>query len=206
MKKIGIITALEFEVPDQIDYNKTDDILKIKTKGYEIGVTVSGVGQKNAIAATKKLCVEYKPDIIFFLGFCGGLLKNCKACDLLLADSIHYNGDEIKIDKKSLEFIKQKLSKNQCNPVIGKFQTFDKVVLSKKDIALGVVAVEMESYGALKEANKYGIPTIIVRSVSDIIPDKKPFFAKIKAQKEFLKNIGNAKKSLNDFYEILVLK
>jgi nucleoside phosphorylase len=206
MKKIGLITALEFEVPDQIGYSQTDKIQKVKTKDYEIAILVSGVGQKNAIAATKKLCIEYKPDIIFFIGFCGGVKKDCKACDLFLADIIAYNGSEIKIDEKTLGFVKQKLSENNCHHVIGKFQTFDDVVLSKKDIAPGIVAVEMESFGAVKEAKKYNIPTILIRTVSDIIPEKKSFFAKIKAQREFMKNIEYSKKSLNDFYEIFFLK
>ena len=206
MKKIGLITALEIEVPDQLKYTYSKEIQKFKNKENEVAVIVSGVGQKKAIAATKKLCSEYKPDIIFFIGFCGGVKKGCKPCDLFLADSICYNDSELKIDEKSLDFVKQKLSKNRFKIIIGKFQTFDDVVVSKKGLAEGVVAVEMESYAALKEANKYKTPMILLRSVSDIIPEKKTFFAKLKAQREFMRNIADAKKSLNDVYEILFLK
>ena len=206
MKKIGLITALEIEVPDQIGYNYSKEIQKFKNKENEIAVIVSGVGQEKAIAATKKLCIEYKPDVIFFLGFCGGVKEGCKKSDLFIAESIHYNGSEIKIDRESLDFIKEKLSAKKLNSCFGKIQTFDKVVLSKKEIAVDIVAVEMESYAAVKEAKKYGIPMILIRAVSDIIPDKKSIFAKIRAQREFIRNIDDAKKSLNNVYEILFLK
>ncbi len=206
MKKIGLITALDIEVPDQIKYNKSRDIQIIKNKENEIGLIVSGVGQKNAIEATKKLCREYKPDIIFFLGFCGGVLKDCNACDLFLADGICYNGKELQIDKQSLEFVKQKLVKNKINFCIGRLQTFDDVVLSKKDVSSDVIGVEMESYGAVEEAKKHNIPMILIRTVSDIVPEKKPFFAIIKAQRQFIRNIKNAKKSLNIFYKNVFLQ
>lgn len=201
MKKIGLISALEFEIPDQLNYNYSKNIQKFRAKENEIGVMVSGVGQENAIEATRVLCLEYNPDFIIFMGFCGGVSNDCKVNDLFIADSVHYNGDEISIDPQMLEYVKKRLSRNKYNPIIGKFQTFDEVVLSKKEIASDVIAVEMESYGSVKEANKYDVPTILVKSVSDIIPDKKPVFAaKYRSQREFIKNIHNAKKSLNDFY------
>jgi hypothetical protein len=61
----------------------------------------------------------------------------------------------------------------------------------------------MESYAIVKKTKEFNIPCIIIKSVSDIIPLKKPmFFPRTKLFFRFLNNFKQAKKGLEDFSNI----
>lgn len=142
MEKIGLISTRECEVPDQISCRSTKKIQTHKVGQNGIEVIVSGIGQKNVIGSTKTLCQEYSPDFIIFLGFCGGIMKNCMVCNLFIADKIHYDGNEISLDSQRLNHVKKIVSKSQNTPFVGNFQTFDTPVLSKTDVVNDVNGVE----------------------------------------------------------------
>jgi nucleoside phosphorylase len=144
MVKIGLLIALKRELPEVIPYSKSKYVQTYNIGDYDIGVLLSGIGQKRAEKATERL------------------------------SSIDYR--------------------------VGEFQTFDRPVLSKGKVLEGVLGVDLEAYAIVKKAKEYDTPSIIIKSVSDIIPEKKHLiFPTIRLVYRIFKNFKTAKKGLNDF-------
>lgn len=197
---------MKCEIPDIIPYQNSKMIQTYQIGNTEIKLTVSGVGQENARDAAKKLCLENDVDLVIFLGFCGGTKTRLKIGDLIIAEKVHYNGGEISLNPSKIEEVKKCLSKQLLNYYTGKLQTFNRSVISNEKVLDDVIGVDMESYMVAQEADKYNIPSIIVRSVSDIIPDKKPLlFPRLRLIFNMFRNLKIAKKSLNDFFKIYFL-
>jgi adenosylhomocysteine nucleosidase len=175
MNKVGLISAMRCEIPDLITYGKSKRVQNFKLEDYDIGVILSGIGPEKAANATKILCSEFNPDYIIFLGFCGAAQKGINMGDLVVADKIHYNGNEISLKSSQLKDVKRCLSTHTIPHHIGKLQTFDHPVLSKKEVLDDAIGVDMESYIIFQKAREHNIPSVIIRSVSDIIPERKPF-------------------------------
>lgn len=200
MSKVGLICATKCELPEIIPYRNSKQIQIYTIGGNDIGVIISDVGPENAKTATNKLYLDYKPDWITVLGICGGSQTKLAIGDIVVADKIHYNGNEISLKCSLLEDVKTCLSKNFITYHVGKLQTFDHPVLSRKEVLADVLGVDMESYVIAHEAKKLNIPSITIKSISDILPDKKPILIpKIRLSYRISKNLVIAMKGLNEF-------
>lgn len=171
MAKIGLLAELDCEIPDTIQY--TGKEIKIYRMGcHEVGVFTSGIGQKKAINAAEKLCREYNPEHLMFVGFCRGIKKGLDLGDLVVADRLCHNHDEISLESAALDDVKKCLTDNSIKYHAGKFRAFDHVVISKKEVPGGIIAADTGSYAIAKKSKEYKIPTVILKVVSDIIPEK----------------------------------
>ncbi|MHA1454345.1 MAG: 5'-methylthioadenosine/S-adenosylhomocysteine nucleosidase family protein, partial [Promethearchaeota archaeon] len=141
MPKVGLISAMKCELPDIIPCRNSKQIQIYTLGDFDIGVIISGVGPENAKTATKKLYSEYKPDRIVVLGICGGSQTKLAIGDIVVADKIHYNGNEVSSSSPQLEDVKTCLSKNLIPYHVGKLQTFDHPVLSRKEVLADVLGV-----------------------------------------------------------------
>jgi nucleoside phosphorylase len=200
MVKIGLIIALKRELPEVIPYCKSKHVQTYNIGDYEIGVLLSGIGQKRAGKATERLCTEFNPNYLIFLGFCGGVDPELNIGTLLIADTIHYNEKKESLEGLELEHVKRCLTDSSIDYRVGGFQTFDRPVLSKGEVLEGILGVEMEAYAVVRKAKEYDTPLIIIKSVSDILPEEKHLiFPSIRLVYRIFRDFKTAKKGLNDF-------
>jgi nucleoside phosphorylase len=200
MVKIGLLIALKRELPEIIPYGKSKYVQTYNIGDYNIGVLRSGIGQKRAEKATERLCTEFNPYYLIFLGFCGCVDPELNIGTLIVADTIHYNGKNESLEGLELEHVKRCLTDSSIDYRVGEFQTFDRPVLSKGEVLEGILGVDLEAYAIVRKAKEYDTPPIIIKSVSDILPEKKHLiFPTIRLVYRIFKNFKTAKKGLNDF-------
>ena len=169
MPKIALIVAMRSEVPQ---------ILRETTGVYRagnncIGLAVSGVGLRNARRAARQVCngsLGFQPDILINSGFCGAVQDGLDIGHLVLADRLAHRELEIKsrirVDKAKSGFS----AGLECH--VGKLQTFGWPVLSRTRVHGDALAVDMEAFGVAQTAAKYRIPLLIIKAVSDIVPEQ----------------------------------
>ncbi len=196
MERIGLLTALKFQVPSFILCKKTDEVQVYQIGHKEIGLLVSGIGQENASNAFFKLYQEFSPDYIILAGFCGGVNDSLNIGDLLIPKRAHYNGDKVDLSSSQLEKIIEFLSRSNIKYSIGDIQTFDNPVFSCQGVLETVVGVDMESYAVCKASQNYSSPLIILKSVSDVVQTtyRNPCFNP-------RENIRIAKTALDKFFQ-----
>jgi len=168
----------------------------IERDGDRFAVIVTGMGTRNAEEtadaalglasgdAPGRSRLAGKPDAILVIGLCGGLSKNLPI-------------QRIVVYKECLTASSNKAPPLQCSPsltegVLGILQqhgvaaettvgiTSPRIATTKGDrLALaqsGADAVDMESYPILAAAAKAGIPTVVLRVVSDSLDTQMPDF------------------------------
>ena len=194
MKRIGLLTALRLEIPAIIPYKKSDNVQVYQIGQKNIGVLVSGIGQKNALNALTRLYQEFSPNYLILTGFCGGVVDKLNIGDLLVPQRVHYNGQKTDLSSSQLENAIRFLSGSDIRHRIGDIQTFDGPVLSRHGVLETVVGVDMEAYAVSKASQSNGLPLVIVKAVSDIVPNQES------QQRVDIKNaIREGKKALINF-------
>ena len=200
MVKIGLLIALKRELPEVIPSCRSKYIQTYNIGDYDIGVLLTGIGQKRAEKATERLCTEFDPYYLLFLGFCGCVDPELNIGTLLVADRIHYKGKKESLEGPELDHLKRCLTDFSIDYRIGEFQTFDRPVLSKGEVLEGVLGVDLEAYAIVRKAKEYNTPPLIIKSVSDILPEERHLiFPTIRLVYSIFRNIKAAKKGLNDF-------
>jgi nucleoside phosphorylase len=168
MPNIGLIVAMRAEVPY---------MLKNPNGIYQIGdnvvrVAISGIGQKKARRATQRLCtgsLGFLPDLLINSGFCGAVRYKLDIGHLVIANRLAYQGREIQLENSPVEKIVGLLEKSEYH--VGMLQTFNWPVLSRSMVTGDALAVDMESFAIAITAAKYQIPVVVIKAVSDIVPE-----------------------------------
>ncbi|GIV32980.1 MAG: hypothetical protein KatS3mg031_0515 [Chitinophagales bacterium] len=198
MARIGLICALRMELPQGLPFRLSRGLISYRKNGNALGVMVSGAGYRNAEQATALLCRNFRPDYLLMLGFCGGIDPAIPIGTLVIADRIFYNDEEEHTHAAVNEYIRALLRKAGVQHHIGAYQTFDFPVLSTGHIQKKIKAVDMESFAVARTARQHGIQAAIIKSVSDIVPEKPfPLFPVMRLQLSIAKNIFKARKGLN---------
>ena len=169
MANVGIIVALNTEVPflfrdTSIVHQLNDNLIK---------VVISGIGQKRAAIKTKSLCEKqekFSPDYLINFGFCGATKDELTTGDLIFANRLRYNNQEIQLQNIYIDKAKDVFQGTKYH--IGKIQTFDLPVFSRRRVCEDTLAVDMESFVIGETCMKYQIPIIVIKVVSDIVPKK----------------------------------
>lgn len=94
--RIGIIGAMEIEIEQllaNISDGKTHDISGIrfsqgKMCGHDLITAKCGVGKVSAAMCTEAMILKYEPDCIINIGVAGGVGKNLKIGDIVIADRV----------------------------------------------------------------------------------------------------------------------
>ena len=148
------------------------EIFKMRSGIFEMGVIVSGVGPGAAAEAAKRLCEEFRPTFIFSSGMCAGSDDDLSAGEIILPAKVVSGSDRegISLVSPYRGPIEKKLSRAGVDYRTGKLKTFESIVTSRKGLEGDVVAVDMESYAIARVADSNGIPLVIARAVSDILP------------------------------------
>ena len=200
MTRIGLLSAFTNALPRVVPYSKSQHVQACKVGGCEIGVLVSGIGRKKAARATERLCTEFKPDHLVVLGVCGGVHPELNIGTLLVADRVHYQGESASLGGQEMDAVRKCLADSSIDHRVGGMQTFDRTVLSQKDVVGDVLGVDMEAYAIAKTAREYGTPLIIIKSVSDLVPETKPLMIpSIRLMVRVIRHFRTAKSGLNAF-------
>ncbi|MFA9398742.1 MAG: 5'-methylthioadenosine/adenosylhomocysteine nucleosidase [Clostridiaceae bacterium] len=196
---IGIIGAMDVEVNlllETMKNTETEIFSNIKynkgiIEGKEVVVAVAGIGKVNAAICTQTMILKYKPSLVINTGVAGGIGKNLKIGDVVIADYVLQHdmdtspvGDpvgfisginlvEIPCHKETSYKILDIANKiTHHNTYIGTIATGDKFINNKieaNNIAekFNAIACEMEggSIGHVCYVNN--VDFCIIRSISD---------------------------------------
>ncbi len=195
---IGIIGAMTIEV-EGIKSLMTEKCEKNisgvnytsgKLCGKEVVVTVCGEGKVNAAMCAQTMILEYKPQMIINSGVAGGLSKELKICDAVIADAVvqhdmdmsplgHPKGYicgvdavEMPCDKKIKETLFNCAKKAGVNSIFGIVATGDQFISDneKKDWLIDTFnasACEMEGGAIGHICTRNGVPFGVLRTISD---------------------------------------
>lgn len=202
MAGIGLVCAVEWEVPSALPFSKEQGkVVEATVGGHSVYVIVSGIGQTNASNALSALFKASKPDYILSLGVCGATQDNLGIGCLLVANRVHYGSDDILLQSSQLEKVVGCLSVQSISHHVGAFQTFDYLVTSREAVVPGVIGVDLESYGLAAAAKAHGIPVVIVKAATDIIPVKESFESPHYVVDSIERNFQHAKRQLDTFFD-----
>ena len=196
--KIGIITAMNIEAKDYIEYFKLSLVKEFfglrlylgNYKNYDVSLMVCGCGKVNATYAMKYLIDSQQPDCILHSGIAGGISPAIQPLDLVLATTLTYHDvDQIQMsefppymkeficDKHLSNLIMNEATKNDIHIKQGRIISGDSFIASSqkaKQLAKDYQAdmVDMESAAIAQVCNMENIPVIILRCASDKASDE----------------------------------
>ena len=167
MPNVGLIVAQHKEVPflfrgPSIVHQLNNNLIK---------VVISGIGQKRAGKRTESLCEKkerFSPDYLINLGFCGATKDEPNIGDLIIANRLSYNNQEIQLKNIYIDRVKDIFQGTRY--YVGKVQTFNWPVFSRSRVCEDTLAVDMESFAICETSIKYQIPILVIKVVSDIVP------------------------------------
>ena len=174
MPNIALIVAMQSEVPPVLKH--TSGLCRIGDNA--IRLAISGIGPKKARRATQQVCtgsLGFRPDLLINAGFCGAVQNELDVGHLILADLIAYRDRVIRPANSLIEKAAGLLAGSEYQ--VGKLQTFKWPVLSRTGVSDGTLAVDMESFAIAQTAATHQIPAIIIKAVSDIVPQHAGLFS-----------------------------
>ena len=183
--KIGIITAMPEEFRAVADSLGTATFTQLGTfragrfssAGHEFLLVESGVGFDNAARAAEMLIRDGHPDLLISTGFCGGIVPELQAGDVVVAKNIiianEVGFEEIPVLLSSIGQIFVARQEAIGKRVVGGAFVSTSAIMSKKRLA-GMLSgqypnpvVEMESGAIAVIAAEHNIPLLAIRAVSD---------------------------------------
>ena len=167
MPNLALIVAMQSEVPPVLKH--TNGICRIGDNA--IRLAVSGIGPKKARRTTQQVCtgsLGFRPDLLINAGFCGAVQNELDVGHLIIANLIAYRDRVIRPANSLIEKAAGLLAGSEYQ--VGKLQTFKWPVLSRTGVSGGTLAVDMESFAIAQTAATHQIPAIIIKAVSDIVP------------------------------------
>lgn len=173
MSNIALIVAMRTEIPHML--KNTNGIFQTGDKA--IRLAVSGIGPKKSRRTTQQVCtgsLGFIPDLLINAGFCGAARNEINIGHLIIANLLGYRDRVIQLDNSPIEKIGNLLLGSEHR--IGKLQTFNWPVLSRARVSGDALAVDMESFAVAQTAATYQIPAIIIKAVSDIVPQHAGLF------------------------------
>ncbi len=151
----------------------------------EFSLACSGMGIRNAAAAAEELLKSGSPSLLIVCGFGGGLTPGLTPGSVFVANSVKnlcgadigFRGHSIADSALVSRAGSVRLSGGAV--VRGPLVTVDRVltqVHEKRDLTeTGAHAVDMESAGAVRVAERCGIPWLAVRAITDGAAEELPF-------------------------------
>ncbi|WP_103981741.1 5'-methylthioadenosine/adenosylhomocysteine nucleosidase [Helcococcus massiliensis] len=223
---IGIIGAMDVEVQaiknkmhniEEINY--LDSIFyKGNIKENEVVLCKSGVGKVNAAIITTILLYHFDIDFVINVGTAGGMISSQETLDIVISDRViqhdfdtsYLDGPEglgiySQSDKSLGDKVKEAFDKNHigANIYFGDIISGDKFVGDNNLIKVlrekfpQAIACEMEAGAVGQACEKFSIPFVVIRSLSDIVD-------KDNSENDFLKNVEITSKRSADMVESFI--
>ncbi len=194
-KTIGMVVAMDKEIKPFFS-KFGENIVEKNVGGYKIFectiknkkvyLIKSGIGEIYAAAATQVLISVFNCDIIVNFGVCGSLTDNISVCETVIVNGVvHYDFDLTDIDdvkvgqypgrevilKPSEELVDLALSINKRvkTAICASADKFvaNKSLKEKLVNDFNADVCDMECAGVLLTALNCGVPTLIIKAVSD---------------------------------------
>ncbi|MFM1525308.1 MULTISPECIES: 5'-methylthioadenosine/adenosylhomocysteine nucleosidase [Helcococcus] len=186
-----------------------------KINNHDVILTKSGVGKVNASIITTLMIMTYHPDYIVNIGTAGGMLKEQNTLDIVISENvIQHDFDTSYIDGKAgigittksdellRNKVKESFKKNKVdfNIYFGDIISGDVFVgeevkvLELKEKFPTAIACEMEAAAIGYTCDRFNIPFIIIRSLSDIVYHNN-------SNIDFMKNVEITSKRSADMLE-----
>ncbi|MBD5770458.1 5'-methylthioadenosine/S-adenosylhomocysteine nucleosidase [Marinomonas colpomeniae] len=167
-------------------------------EGKDVVLLKSGIGKVNVAVSTTLLLSQFKPEYVINIGSAGGFDPDLNVGDVVISDQVvHHDVDvtafgyvmgqvpnmpaTFSADQKLINQAKVALnSVTQVQAKVGLIGTGDSFmsdparVESVRSIFPSLVAVEMEAAAVAQVCFKFGIPFVVVRSLSDIAGKESP--------------------------------
>jgi adenosylhomocysteine nucleosidase len=137
----------------------------------EVHAVITGIGTRSVGNEFQNLFAD--ADFCIATGLAGGLKKSYRAGALLVARAIRTNDTEVKV-RSHAALVE---CANDCGAAaVDCFFTSGGVMNSSEKLRLGNIAdaVEMESFHVLSQAERYGVPAVAVRAISDPVETDVP--------------------------------
>jgi len=173
MPNIALVVAMRTEIPHIL--TKTNGFARIGDNTIRLAVT--GIGPKKARRTTQQVCtgsLGFTPDLLINAGFCGAVQKELGIGHLIIANLIAYRDRVIRPANSLIDKTAGFLAGADYR--VGKLQTFNWPVLSRAQVAGDTLAVDMESFAIAQTAATHQIPAIIIKAVSDMVPQRAGLF------------------------------
>ena len=167
---------------DCLDTGSTDSE---KLRKIRVAAVVSGMGTVNAACAAQCLIDKYSPDAVILSGIAGNLNKKLHINDRVLGKTMKYLDSDMRLiaqsapfseefhaDTHLLSLAEKVLDSRGINYVSGIIATGDRFIDDKEEAAkireeTGADAVEMEGAAICHAAARNGIPSLVIRVMSD---------------------------------------
>lgn len=143
-----------------------------------VSVAVSGVGGRNAAKAAEAMHLPMARCLLI-CGFAGGLATELTAGMLVLGEFVtNSTGEVLKADSRLLTVAESVRALDLC-AMRGTIYTGDKVLgrgVEKQELAgrNDAVAVDMETFAAAQVAERYHVPWLAARVITDGVADDLP--------------------------------
>jgi len=171
--------------------------------GSDAVIVQSGIGKVAAALATAMLIDKFQPDYIVNTGSAGGFEQSLKVGDIVVSSEVRYHdvdvtafGYEIgqlpanpaayiphptlvEAAKKGVEVLSANSEVN-IQTLVGLITTGDTFMTADDDIAKAranfptMAAVEMEGAAIAHTCHQFGVPFVVIRSMSDIAGKESP--------------------------------
>lgn len=168
--------------------NAPFELYRGRLGGCEVLVCRSGIGKAEAASTTAYLLTAYEVAAVLNVGSAGGLREDQEPGDIVIATELTYydllfdpqdprRGLEpytFSISRAVVESLAHVLKEQGLRYHTGLIATGDQFVCSPDQVALvqsrcpGAIACEMESCAVAHTARRFGVPALILRSLSDI--------------------------------------
>lgn len=197
MTTIAIIGAMDEEVAHIAEslssvttahhagLNLTEGTFEGAAGTLRVAATVSGMGTVNAASATQYLIDTYAPDAIIFSGIAGNLNPTLRINDVVLGGTLRYLDTDMRLvaqsapgteefhsDPDLLGVADAALDAMGINHITGVIASGDYFVAGDELVAkvkeqTGADAVEMEGAAVAHIAARNGVPSLVIRALSD---------------------------------------
>jgi len=199
MPNIALIVAMRTELP--YGFKDAGGIYQIGNN--VIRVAVSGIGPNRARRTAQRMCAGlpgYHPDLLINAGFCGAVIDELQVGHLIIANRLAYRDREIQLNNSPTEKIVALFAGFKYR--VGKLQTFSWPVLSRAGVVGDTLAVDMEAFAIARTAAMYQVPSLVIKAVSDIVPQHAGLFSLL----TLVRNLKINSKTARDQLSMIVNK
>ncbi len=181
------------EIRDSRQYVKANNTYYTGTiSGKDVVVVRSGVGKVNAAVTTQTLVCDFDTSAIIFTGIAGAASPDLEVADVVIASALVQHDVDLTAFGAPLGLIDgyedrlfkvdenlKTLAEKAAEKIVGEKRTHsgiiatgDQFIADKKHVAFlreefEAMAVEMEGAAVAQVAEMYGVPLVVIRTVSD---------------------------------------
>lgn len=166
--------------------------------GHDVVIVQSGIGKVAAALATVLLIDKFAPDYVVNTGSAGGFEQSLKVGDIVVSSEVRYHDVNVTAfgyeigqlpsnpaaympHPKLVDAAKAGIEKlENINTLVGLITTGDTFMTADEDIAKArsnfptMAAVEMEGAAIAQTCHQFGVPFVVIRSMSDIAGKESP--------------------------------